>query len=99
MCMPALYKTNTLSCIVIMISHLNNYPQVDMFPHLNTLFTNATYLAGEATNANFIVFGLSRRVLEPTIYNTRNEHANTPSMQSMIKNSSHTCYVRIRYNK
>ena len=42
MCMPALYKTNTL---VIMISHLNNYPQVDMFPHLNTLFTNATYLA------------------------------------------------------
>ena len=33
-------------------------------------------LSGEATNTNFIVFGLSRSGLEPTIYRTRREHAN-----------------------
>ena len=30
----------------------------------------------EATNTNFIVFGLTRPVLEPTIYRTLGEHAN-----------------------
>ena len=33
-------------------------------------------LSGETTNANFIVFGLTRSVLGPTIYRTRGEHAN-----------------------
>ena len=34
-------------------------------------------LSGEATNANFIVFGLTRSGLEPTIiYRTRGVHAN-----------------------
>ena len=33
-------------------------------------------LSKEATNANFIVFGLTRPGLEPTIYRTRGEHAN-----------------------
>jgi hypothetical protein len=33
-------------------------------------------LNGEATNSNFIVFGLTRSGLEPTIYHTRGEHAN-----------------------
>ena len=33
-------------------------------------------LSGEATNTNFIVFGLNRSVLEPTIYHTQGEHAN-----------------------
>ena len=33
-------------------------------------------LSGEATNTNFIVFGLTRSGLEPTIYCTRGEHAN-----------------------
>jgi hypothetical protein len=34
-------------------------------------------LSGEATtNTNFIVFGLTRSGLEPTIYSTRGEHAN-----------------------
>ena len=31
---------------------------------------------GEATNTNFIVFGLTRPWLEPTIYHTWGEHAN-----------------------
>jgi hypothetical protein len=33
-------------------------------------------LSGEATNTNFIVFGLTRPGLESTIYRTRGEHAN-----------------------
>jgi hypothetical protein len=33
-------------------------------------------LSGEATNTNFIVFGLTRQGIEPTIYRTRGEHAN-----------------------
>jgi hypothetical protein len=33
-------------------------------------------LSGEATNTNFIVFGLNRPGLEPTIYHTRGKHAN-----------------------
>ena len=33
-------------------------------------------LCEEATNTNFIVFGLTRPVLEPTIYRTRDEQAN-----------------------
>jgi hypothetical protein len=33
-------------------------------------------LSGEATSTNFIVFGLTRPGLEPTIYRTRGEHAN-----------------------
>jgi hypothetical protein len=32
--------------------------------------------SGEALNTNFIVFGLTRSELEPTIYHTRGEHAN-----------------------
>ena len=33
-------------------------------------------LCGEATNTNFIVFGLTQSGLEPTIYHSRGEHAN-----------------------
>jgi hypothetical protein len=33
-------------------------------------------LSGKAPNTNFIVFGLTRSGLEPTIYRTRVEHAN-----------------------
>ena len=32
--------------------------------------------SGEAANTNCMVFGLTRRELEPTIYSTRGEHAN-----------------------
>ena len=35
-------------------------------------------LSGEATNANFIVFGLTLSGLEPTIYRTLGEHAAPP---------------------
>jgi hypothetical protein len=33
-------------------------------------------LSGEATNNNFIVFGLTRLVLDPKIYHTQGEHPN-----------------------
>jgi hypothetical protein len=33
-------------------------------------------LSGEATNTNFIVFGLTQSGLEPTIYRTWGKHAN-----------------------
>ena len=36
----------------------------------------ALSLSRAATNTNFIVFGLTWRDLEPTIYRTRGEHAN-----------------------
>ena len=40
-------------------------------------------LSGEATNTNFIVFGLTRSRLEPTIYRTRSEHANQYSTDAV----------------
>jgi len=33
-------------------------------------------LSGKATGTNFIVFGLTRTELKPTVYLIRNEHAN-----------------------
>ena len=86
MMMSALYKTNTLSQICIVLAHWNNSPRVDMFPHSNTLswlranqsllfFLNAV-CKSEEHNANFIIFGLTRSGLEPTISRTWGEYAN-----------------------
>ena len=44
-------------------------------------------LSGEATNTNFIVFGLTRPGLELTIYRTWGEHANhytTDAVQFLV---------------
>ena len=60
---------------------------VDMSLHSDILFwfqskqtllllLNAACFCGEAANTDFIVFGLTRIWLEPTIYHTRGEHAN-----------------------
>ena len=42
----ALYKTNTLSCIFIVLTHWNNSPWIDMSPHSDTLswFRSNQYL-------------------------------------------------------
>ena len=40
-------------------------------------------VSGEATNANFVVFGFTRSALEPTIYRTRSEHANNCSTDAV----------------
>ena len=63
----------------------NNSLRIDMSPHLDTLFwfrAKPSFLlllnaaCGEATNTNFIVFGLTRSGLERTSYCTWGEHAN-----------------------
>jgi hypothetical protein len=65
----------------------SNSPRVDMSLHSDTnilipsqpAFALSLYccvLSGLATNTNFIVFGLTRLGLEPTIYHTRGKHAN-----------------------
>ena len=62
--------------------------------HLDTLFgfranslsliPYCCVLSGEATNTNFIVFGLTRPELEPTIYRTRGQHANHYTLMQTI---------------
>jgi hypothetical protein len=49
------------------------------------LLLNAACFSGEATNTNFIVFGLIRLGREPTIYRTRDEHANHYTTMWLIK--------------
>jgi hypothetical protein len=39
----------------------------------------------EATNTSFMVFGLTRPGLEPTIYCTRGEHANHYATDAVLK--------------
>jgi hypothetical protein len=60
-------------------AHWNNTLRIDISPHSDTLFwfwANPSLLFllnvlnGEATNTNFIVFGLTRSGLEPTTYRT-----------------------------
>ena len=41
-------------------------------------------LSRKTTNTNFIVFGLTRSGLEPTIYCTRGEHANHYTSDAVI---------------
>jgi hypothetical protein len=83
----ALYYTNTLSWICIVLAHWNNSPRLDMSLHWDTLswfrpnhylflLLNDAVLSGEATNTNLIVFGLTQPGLEPTIYRIRGEHTN-----------------------
>jgi hypothetical protein len=81
-----LYNTNKLSWIFIVLAHWNNRLRIDMSPHSDTIawfqanqslfcLLNAACLAGEATNTNIIVFGLTRIGLNPMIYHTWGEHA------------------------
>ena len=43
-------------------------------------------LSGEATNTNFIIFGLTRSGLELTIYRTQGEHANHYTTDAVTMN-------------
>ena len=42
-------------------------------------------VCGEATNSNFIVFGLTRPGLEPTMYCTRGEHIDHYATNAIMK--------------
>ena len=64
---------NTLSWISIVLAHWSNRPRKDMSLHSDTLSwfrANQSLLSREATNINFIVFGLTRPGIEPRIYRT-----------------------------
>ena len=41
-------------------------------------------LSGEAANTNFIVFAFTLPGLEPTIYRTRDEHANNDTTDQVL---------------
>ena len=82
-----LYQINTFNLICIVPAHWNNSLWIDMSPNSDTLscFCNQPVFAlsplccmpiREATNANFIVFSLTRSGIEPMIYCTWGEHAN-----------------------
>ena len=83
----ALFLTNTLSWIFIVLAHWNNSTRVDMSLHSDTVswfranrsllfFLNAACLAERSNKYQFLVFGLTWLGLEPTIYHTWGEHAN-----------------------
>jgi hypothetical protein len=68
------------------LAHWNNSPRVDMSLHSDILFwfranqsllflLNAAWLA-EKQQIPILVFGLTRPMLEPTIYRTWDEHTN-----------------------
>ena len=57
---------------VVSLGHIILIPSQTVF----ALCPYCCVLSGEATNTNFIVFSLTRPGLEPTIYCTRDEHAN-----------------------
>jgi len=72
-----------LSWIFILLAHWNNSPRIDMSPYSNTLarfrakqsllfLLNAT--CKQQIPILYIVFGLTRSGLEPTIYHTRGKH-------------------------
>ena len=46
------------------------------YPYLFLLLNDACLHSEEATSNSFIVLGLTRPELEPTIYHTRGKHAN-----------------------
>ena len=81
----ALYQTNTLSWMCIVLSHCNNSPRIDMTLHSDTIFRFRAKQSFLLLTAASLVekqpiplsqsFGLTRSGLELTIYHTRGEHA------------------------
>ena len=101
--MSALYYTNKLSLIYIVLAHCNNSPQLDKSLHAGTLsrfranqslllLLSAACLPEKQQIPSFIVFGFTQTGLEPTIYHTQGEHIN-----NYIK--SHEMQHPATYNK
>jgi hypothetical protein len=77
--MSALYMTNMLSRIFILLAHWNNSPSADSWlGHIIVIPSQPVFalspkccmLSGEAINTNLIISGLTWPGLEPTIYHT-----------------------------
>ena len=47
--------------------------------------SNSLAVSGEATHINYIVFGLTRLGLEPTIYRIRGEYTNHYTIDAVIQ--------------
>ena len=76
----ALYWSNTLTEIFIVLAHWNNSPWIDTLfwfrDNQSLLFLlNDACLAEKQQMAIYILFGLTQSGLELTIYRTRGEHA------------------------
>ena len=52
-------------------------------------------ISGEATNTNFIVFGLTQPGLKSTIYRTRGEHANHYATDAVFMNITQTKFEMV----
>jgi hypothetical protein len=63
------------------------------------VLTSCCVLSGQATNTNFIVFGLTRSGLEPTIYHTRGEHANQILSNAHMPKSCLYVFDEVIYNE
>ena len=104
----ALYYTNTRSGIysasslkqqsacrhVASLWHIILNPSQPVF----ALAPKCCVLSGKATNTNFVVFGVNRPGLEPTIYRTLGQHANhyaTDVVNYLLKN---WCLAEISYS-
>jgi hypothetical protein len=65
----ALFYTNTLSWIFIVLAHWNNSPWIDMLLHSYSLsWFRANQSLLFLPNTNFIIFSLTPPGLVPTIY-------------------------------
>jgi hypothetical protein len=90
----ALYYTNMLNWISIVLAHWNNSPRIDMSLYLDTLswfrsnqsmlFLLNTACLAEKQQIPLLVFGLTRSWLEPAIYHTRGEYANYYTTDAVV---------------
>ena len=104
----ALYYTNPQRWIVYSASSLKQQSadrHVASLGHIILILNQLVFalspkccvLSREATNTNFIVFGLTRSRLESTIYRTRGEHASHYITDAvMFTQSCILCYILYR---
>jgi hypothetical protein len=95
----ALYKTNTLSWIFIVLGPWSNSWQVDVSLHSNTLsLFQANCVVYLIPFFLLEIFGLTRPWLQPTIYHTRDEHANHYTTDAVPLSSEATNYTPYKSN-
>ena len=73
--MSALYKINTLGWIFIVLTHRNNAGR-HVAPLGHIILVSSRPVIGKSNKWHFIVFAVTRPVLEPPIYHTRCRHPN-----------------------
>ena len=92
---PLYTRSARLIGFIIVLVHRNNSPRIDISSHSDTLswfranqsllfLFNAACLAEKQQITNFVVFGLTRPGLEPTIYRTRGDHANHYATDAVV---------------